>query len=29
MMGMNGSAILADSREFDYDAAYRRFNAAA
>jgi roadblock/LC7 domain-containing protein len=29
MMGMNGSAILADSREFDYDAAYQRFNAAA
>jgi roadblock/LC7 domain-containing protein len=27
VMGMNGNAILANSRDFDYDAAYQRFNA--
>jgi len=27
VMGMNGNAILAHSRDFDYDAAYQRFNA--
>jgi len=29
VMGMNGNAILAHSKNFDYDAAYQRFNAAA
>lgn len=29
VMGMNGYAILAHGKDFDYDAAYRRFNAAA
>lgn len=29
VMGMDGSAILARSTDFDYDAAYRRFNATA
>ncbi len=29
VMGMNGNAILAHGKDFDYDAAYRRFNAAA
>lgn len=28
VMGMNGSAVLARRQGFDYDAAYRRFNAA-
>ncbi|MDP2026210.1 DUF2173 family protein [Sulfuriferula sp.] len=28
MMGMNGQAVLARSKDFDYDAAYQRFNAA-
>ena len=27
VMGMNGNAILAHSKDFDYDAAYQRFNA--
>lgn len=27
VMGMNGNAILARSKDFDYDAAYQRFNA--
>lgn len=27
VMGMDGQAILARSYDFDYDAAYRRFNA--
>lgn len=29
VMGMNGNAILAHSKNFDYDAAYQRFNVAA
>lgn len=29
VMGMNGTAVLADRHLFDYDAAYRHFNAAA
>jgi len=29
VMGMDGNAILAHSKNFDYDAAYRRFNASA
>ena len=29
VMGMNGNAILAHSKDFDYDAAYRHFNATA
>lgn len=29
VMGMDGTAILADSKLFDYDAAYRHFTAAA
>jgi len=29
VMGMNGNAILAHSKDFDYDAAYQRFNATA
>ncbi|MHB1332500.1 MAG: DUF2173 family protein [Sulfuriferula sp.] len=29
MMGMNGNAVLARSKDFDYDAAYQRFNASA
>ena len=29
VMGMNGNAILARSKDFDYDAAYQRFNATA
>ena len=29
VMGMNGNAILAHSKNFDYDAAYQRFNAPA
>lgn len=28
VMGMNGSAVLAKRKDFDYDAAYQRFNAA-
>jgi roadblock/LC7 domain-containing protein len=28
VMGMNGNAILAHSKDFDYDAAYQRFNAS-
>jgi roadblock/LC7 domain-containing protein len=28
MMGMNGQAVLAHSKDFNYDAAYQRFNAA-
>lgn len=28
VMGMNGNAVLARRQDFDYDAAYRRFNAA-
>lgn len=28
VMGMNGNAVLAHGKDFDYDAAYRRFNAA-
>ena len=27
VMGMDGNAVLAHSQRFDYDAAYRRFNA--
>lgn len=27
MMGMNGKAVVARSADFDYDAAYRLFNA--
>ena len=27
VMGMNGNAVLGRSRDFDYDAAYRLFNA--
>ncbi|HEY9145771.1 MAG TPA: DUF2173 family protein [Thiobacillus sp.] len=27
VMGMDGSAVLARRQDFDYDAAYRRFNA--
>ena len=27
VMGMDGNAILAHNKDFDYDAAYRRFNA--
>jgi roadblock/LC7 domain-containing protein len=27
VMGMNGKAILAHGKNFDYDAAYQRFNA--
>ena len=27
VMGMNGNAILAHSKDFDYDASYQRFNA--
>jgi hypothetical protein len=27
VIGMNGNAILAHSKDFDYDAAYQRFNA--
>ncbi|MDA8128995.1 MAG: DUF2173 family protein [Betaproteobacteria bacterium] len=29
VMGMNGNAVLAHRKDFDYDAAYRLFNAAA
>jgi len=29
VMGMDGNAVLGHSRNFDYDAAYRLFNAAA
>lgn len=29
VMGMDGSAVMARSTDFDYDAAYRRFNATA
>jgi roadblock/LC7 domain-containing protein len=29
VMGMDGNAILAHSKNFDYDAAYQRFNASA
>ncbi|HRK77800.1 MAG TPA: DUF2173 family protein [Thiobacillus sp.] len=28
VMGMNGNAVLAHGKDFDYDAAYRRLNAA-
>jgi roadblock/LC7 domain-containing protein len=28
VMGMNGNAVLAHGKDFDYDAAYRLFNAA-
>jgi len=28
VMGMNGNAVLARRQDFDYDTAYRRFNAA-
>ncbi|HQT31980.1 MAG TPA: DUF2173 family protein [Thiobacillus sp.] len=28
VMGMNGNAVLAHSKDFDYDAAYQRFNAS-
>jgi roadblock/LC7 domain-containing protein len=28
VMGMNGNAVLARRKDFDYDAAYRRFSAA-
>lgn len=28
VMGMNGNAVLASRKDFDYDAAYQRFNAA-
>lgn len=27
VMGMDGNAILAHSKDFDFDAAYQRFNA--
>jgi roadblock/LC7 domain-containing protein len=27
VMGMDGNAILARAKDFDYDAAYQRFNA--
>lgn len=29
LMGMDGQAVLAHRAQFDYDLAYRRFNAAA
>jgi hypothetical protein len=29
VMGMDGSAVLAHAKDFDYDAAYQRFNATA
>jgi Uncharacterized conserved protein len=29
MMGMNGQAVLAHSKDFNYDAAYQCFNAVA
>lgn len=29
VMGMNGNAILARSKDFDFDAAYQRLNATA
>ena len=28
VMGMDGSAVLARAKDFDYDAAYRRFSAS-